>query len=255
MPLFPLDTVRNARIDQTLEPILEDLRDTLRHVSLPDGFIATTEDMLEVFDSARPRLNVLLSLVREGGCRTAVDISTGLGFLPVLLRRMGIEVVATECDPEIAAFPRALGIEVLSYCIGRGPLPLDPESLDLVVFAEVLEHLKRPPIAVIREVTAALRPGGSFLLTTPNVARLAHIESLVAGENFLEPYPEDVPPHVDPTDLIEHVREYSVREIVDAVEGAGLAVDSVLMTGWGDGGYILPANPFVADICVVAATK
>jgi hypothetical protein len=119
----------------------------------------------------------------------------------------------------------------------------------------VLEHLKLPAFLVLRELSGLLRHGGRLVVTTPNVARIEHLEALLAGENFLEPFPEELPPGSDPTDLIEHVREYSVREVVEAVEAVGLAVGSVRMTGWGEGGYYPLPNPYVNQIIVIDATK
>lgn len=51
------------------------------------------------------------------------------------------------------------------------PLPYDAESFDLVVLSEVIEHLESF-MPIIREVGRVLRPGGHFVMSTPNVARL-----------------------------------------------------------------------------------
>jgi 2-polyprenyl-3-methyl-5-hydroxy-6-metoxy-1,4-benzoquinol methylase len=256
MTLFPLHSVRNAPIERSLEPVLEEVRAALAAFPFdPSRDPGSAEEVVEAFDMARPRLNVLAALVRTAGAGSVADISTGLGFLPVVLQRLGIPAVATELDPRIARFAAASGVEVLSYDIGASPAPFAPESLDLLVFAEVLEHLKRPAAATLRELASLLRPGGTLLLTTPNVARLAHLEALAAGENFLEPFPEEIPAGADPTDYIEHVREYSIRETVDAVEEAGLGVEEVLMTGWGEGGYLPLPNPWINEICVLRAVR
>jgi 2-polyprenyl-3-methyl-5-hydroxy-6-metoxy-1,4-benzoquinol methylase len=256
MTLFPLDQVRNAAIDRSLEPLLEQVRADLRAFPFDRNHDAgTAEEILEAFDMARPRLNVLASLARQAGGGRALDVSSGIGFVPVILRRLGLDVIATERDPSLARFARQSGTEVLRFEIGKDRLPLDTGTLDLLVLAEVLEHLKLPPSSTIRNLSAMLRPGGTLLLTTPNIARLAHIEALAAGENFLERFPEDLPTGADPTDYVEHVREYSVRELVEAVEEAGLGVEEVLMTGWGEAGYQLLPNPFVNEICVLRATR
>jgi 2-polyprenyl-3-methyl-5-hydroxy-6-metoxy-1,4-benzoquinol methylase len=51
------------------------------------------------------------------------------------------------------------------------PLPYDSNSFDLVILAEVIEHLEshRP---IVAEIGRILRPGGHLILTTPNIARL-----------------------------------------------------------------------------------
>lgn len=252
MSIFPLDSVRNASIHSDVELLLEDGREEVARFRFP-GEIGGTEAVLKAYDAARPRLNVLYTLLRSTAGCIGADISTGLGFLPVLLGRAGVRVTATETDDGISYFARAHHIDVLPYAIGRDPAPFEPGSLDFLVFAEVLEHLKLSPTSVLRVLATSLRPGGTLLLTTPNIARLEHLEALAAGENFLEPFPDDLPLDQDATEYIEHVREYSIREVVEAVEGAGLAVGRVLMTGWGEGGYHPLPNPFVNEIIVVEA--
>lgn len=256
MTIFPLDAVRNARIDQQIEVALQEVRDQV--VAFPfslQRYGLDLGDVLEVYDLARPRLNVLVSLLRDLRGKRGADISTGLGFLPVLLDRYGLTAVATEQEIQLAYFAAANSIEIRHYELGRTPPPFESETLDFVVLGELLEHLKVPAVAVMREMAGLLRVGGRLALSTPNVARLAHVEALIAGENFLEPFPEDLPPDADPTDYLEHVREYSIREVVEAVEAAGLGVDRVVMSGWGEAGYQLHPNPYANEIIVLTATK
>lgn len=254
MSLFPLDTVRNAIPDLALEALLSDVRDEI--VSFPfsgDRDVGDADEVIEAFDQSRARLNVITGLLAGFEGRTGADISAGIGFLSVLLQRRGLRVTATERDPELARFVAARGVPVERWSIGETPPPFARQSLDFLVFAEVLEHLKLSPIPVLEQLAALLRPGGRFILTTPNVARLSHIEALAAGENILEPF-RKLPLGVDATDFVEHVREYSIREVVEAVEAAGLGVDTVLMTNWGDDGYTSRANHYSNDIMVLVAT-
>lgn len=256
MTLFSLDQVRNGHIDHRIEPVLEAVRQEVAgfQVEASDaGF--TSEDMLEVFDQSRVRFNIIISFLQRYDCSTVADISTGFGLLPVLLDRQGIYVEATELDRQLPAFARAHGIPLHHYRLGSGPLPLTPASYDAVIFGETLEHIKRPPIEIIRQLVPPLRNHGLLIVSTPNVARLAHIQALAAGENFLEPFAGDTLPNVDPTDVIEHVREYSVREVVEAIEAVGLSIAGVEMVGWGQGDYDAPANPWVNDVMVIAARR
>lgn len=54
---------------------------------------------------------------------------------------------------------------------------LPPESFDVVVAVEVLEHVEHDD-AFVRNVAAVLRPGGAFVMTTPN------------GDFLPTPYPD-----------------------------------------------------------------
>ena len=49
------------------------------------------------------------------------------------------------------------------------PLPAEDESVDVVTFFEVLEHLRIDPIFTMKEINRILRPGGLLMLTTPNI--------------------------------------------------------------------------------------
>jgi 2-polyprenyl-3-methyl-5-hydroxy-6-metoxy-1,4-benzoquinol methylase len=64
------------------------------------------------------------------------------------------------------------------------PLPLPPETFDLVVAAEVIEHLENPR-AVCRELHRLLRPGGAVLLSTPNNESWRSIIALVVRGHFV----------------------------------------------------------------------
>jgi len=256
MTLFSLDQVRNGHIDHSIEPVLQQVREQVAVFQIEaDQAGFTFEDILEVFDQSRARFNIIVSFLQRYDCSTVADISTGFGLLPVLLSRLGIDVVATELDLQLPVFARAHNIPLHHNRIGSGPLPLKPASFDAVIFGETLEHIKRPPIEIIRQLVPPLHNDGLLIVTTPNVARLAHIQALVAGENFLEPFADDTSPDVDPTDAIEHIREYSVREVVEAIEAVGLSIDAVEMVGWGQDDYDAPANPWVKDVMVIIARR
>jgi SAM-dependent methyltransferase len=53
----------------------------------------------------------------------------------------------------------------------NGPLPLKDQSMDYVTCIEGVEHL-RNPFAFVAEVGRVLKPGGTFIITTPNVLNI-----------------------------------------------------------------------------------
>ena len=63
----------------------------------------------------------------------------------------------------------ALGLTVLRAGVTAPGLPVGDGAADVVIMSELIEHLVDPDGAVA-EVRRVLRPGGSLLLSTPNLA-------------------------------------------------------------------------------------
>jgi SAM-dependent methyltransferase len=94
---------------------------------------------------------------------------------------------------------------------------------DLVVAAEVIEHLRIGPSAFLRCLAAALRPGGELVLQTPNAASLAKRYNLLRGRNPIMPLAET-------PDTSHHWREYTVGELVDAGRAVGLEPAGIVLS-------------------------
>jgi len=75
---------------------------------------------------------------------------------------------------------RARGISVLRAAVDGPALPLASGSADVVIMSEVIEHLVDTD-AALYEARRILRPGGSLLLSTPNLAAWYNRGLLVAG--------------------------------------------------------------------------
>lgn len=93
---------------------------------------------------------------------------------------------------------------------------------DLIIFAEVLEHLYTSPEQVLSCLKQLLKPGGVILLQTPNAAALKKRLKLLWGKN--------------PYELIRldrgnpgHFRELTVRDLRRYAKRCGLEVEQVRM--------------------------
>jgi SAM-dependent methyltransferase len=84
-----------------------------------------------------------------------------------------------------------------------------PGNYDLVLFAEVLEHLLVDPLPLFRGIYDRLGPHGRLLLTTPNMARLGNRLKLLRGRSIKEPgrFPQDG------SGSYGHVIEYTLDEL------------------------------------------
>lgn len=95
--------------------------------------------------------------------------------------------------------------------------PYDDEFFDYVLFCEVIEHLIKDPIQVIQQIHRVLKPNGTLILTTPNVARASNIEKLQKGENIYDPYSGYGV-------YGRHNREYTVNELSEILSNSGFKI-------------------------------
>ena len=96
------------------------------------------------------------------------------------------------------------------------PLPYEDASFDTVLLCEVIEHLIKDPVYQLAEIARVLKPGGTFILTTPNVARATNRHRLAERQGIYDPY-SGYGPHG------RHNREYTAEELFDLVTGVGFA--------------------------------
>lgn len=100
------------------------------------------------------------------------------------------------------------------FNVENDPFPYQDGEFDLVIFGEILEHLLNDPCKVLREIKRVLKPGGMFILTTPNVARLENVARLINGANIYDPYSGYGP-------YGRHNREYTRQELHDLLRYEG----------------------------------
>jgi SAM-dependent methyltransferase len=131
--------------------------------------------------------------VLDLGCR---DGSLTRAFLS------GNRVVGVDIDRVALARAGQLGVETVWADLDQ-PLPFENASFDVVVIAEVLEHLRFPD-NVIAEAKRVLVPGGTLIGSVPNCYRLKSRLRFLLGH----------PPERDPTML----RMFRPTDLTDALE-------------------------------------
>jgi SAM-dependent methyltransferase len=101
-----------------------------------------------------------------------LDFGCGNGDMVRHLRRSGLNVTGLELDrPRIQNSLIAEARPHVRLYEGGLPLPFDDESFDAIYSVEVIEHI--PEIATfISDLRRVLRPGGSILLTTPDISSI-----------------------------------------------------------------------------------
>lgn len=106
--------------------------------------------------------------------RTLLDVSCKDGELLQALHPRGFSLRGTNFEPSPATSGTSQldGIPIDTGVDLRKPLPYADASFDVVLLVEVIEHLENHR-AALSELARILKPGGVFILTTPNIMRLS----------------------------------------------------------------------------------
>ena len=113
------------------------------------------------------------SNVLEFGCAT--------GYMTRALHEgKGCRVTCTEIDPEAAKVASMFAEQVIVGDVEtyEWASQLEGRKFDRILFADVLEHLRRPDL-ILKRCTEFLAPEGSIVLSVPNVAHNAIIIDLL----------------------------------------------------------------------------
>lgn len=158
----------------------------------------------------------LLDLIPAGA--RVLEVGSSSGYMTQVLVERGCTVDAIELNPDDAAkaarYCRKMVVgsaeESSTYQELKGPY-------DVVLMADVLEHLRSPEVA-LHEARQRLDTNGRLLASLPNVAHWTMRLELLKGR-------------FEYTDvgLLDrtHVRFFTLKTAKEMFEGAGLAVDGV----------------------------
>src|SRR5690606_10760436 len=123
----------------------------------------------------RQKFQRVLAAMPTGAGRSVLDIGcfagTFLGMLPPerFPRQLGVDIIPKQIEWATARY----GAPHREFRVipSLAALATLDESFDCVTLIEVLEHLSAPEIReLLGQVARLLKPGGRFLLTTPNYA-------------------------------------------------------------------------------------
>ncbi len=96
---------------------------------------------------------------------------------------------------------------------------------DLIILAEVLEHLYTAPIQVLEFLSSLLAKGGLLIIQTPNAVSLGKRKTMLLGKNPYEMLRET-------REGPGHFREYTLTELIKIAKKAGLKPASYLMANY-----------------------
>lgn len=136
-----------------------------------------------------------------------LDIGCGDGgFTALMARACGAEeVYGVDISERAVELAKARGIKCYRVDVDSEKLPFDDDFFDVVTALEVIEHLFDPD-HFLDEVRRVLKPGGLFILSTPNLASIYNRIALLLG---YQPFPMGVSARIHIGRLYEPIRGQS----------------------------------------------
>jgi len=128
------------------------------------SFQSYYDDRVTWVDESVPRLDLMADHVVELAPERVLDLGCGRGqLLRMLAARHPADYTGLDAAPEVAT-------SGWTYRSGdlTARLPFADGSFDLVVAGEVIEHVPHPD-DLLREARRVLAPGGTLVISTPNL--------------------------------------------------------------------------------------
>lgn len=191
------------------------------------ALIAPDADAASYLDYHRRRYQYLLEFVerilrgqvRRGGERLRV-LDVGMSHQTRLVRAVFPDAELSTLGFYDHRFERMEGVEHTDFNLNEAAdeacWPV-LEPFDIILLAEVIEHLHVPPTRVLGMLRHLLRPGGVLLIQTPNPVNLARRLALLGGKSPFEIIRDDA---TNPG----HYCEYTVEQLTYLADVADLEV-------------------------------
>jgi SAM-dependent methyltransferase len=168
------------------------------------------------YERARPEI---LAHVPRTAARV-LDLGCATGTTGAALKqRQPATVVGIELEPEYA---REAATRLDRVITGDVETARPEGSFDTLIAADILEHLK-DPWAALRRYAELLEPGGTAVVSLPNVGHWSTYANLARGT-----WPRRSEGIFDAT----HLRWFTLRDARELMLGAGLQPHSVTRRGW-----------------------
>jgi len=117
------------------------------------------------------------------------DLSAGRGYIAQLFEDTGAIVKAFDLFPNQNKFAKS----TVNKIDLQQKFPIDDKSIDLAICCETIEHLPNQHF-LFQEVSRIIKPGGIFILTTPNSSSLRSRFSqfMMESEHYGAPAPNEL---------------------------------------------------------------
>jgi|SRR6266850_6315479 len=182
---------------------------------------------------AMERIQVVLRLLedlRAHGVRRVLELGANPYAMTLLIRRrfgdafdlmlanyFGEGTVDASAVQTVEVDGQQIEFSYQHFNIERDRFPCADDSIDCVLFCEVLEHLLENPDRVVGEIARVVGSRGFVVVSTPNATRLPNLFFLAQGRSIWEWYSDNGP-------YGRHNREFTLTEVQDLLNRHGFEI-------------------------------
>jgi len=160
-----------------------------------------------------PRVKIMLSMIDSLDLeeKNILDIGCYDGTLLSQIKNRNNNFFGLEASGWAAPKARDKGIDVQEiFFDGSSKLPYEDNFFDLVIAGEIIEHIFDTDY-FLEEIRRVLKPGGKFIISTPNIASFGRRLLLFFG---YDPIIEISPNQPDSSGHIRYFTFQSLRELL-----------------------------------------
>jgi len=166
-----------------------------------------------------------------GKNKRVLDVGCSSGYIAKELNKKGCSVVGIEIDATAAEIAKKHCDKVIVGDIEEvKELPYPDRHFDAIILGDVLEHLKRPDVVLLK-LRRYLKPNGFVIASVPNIARLEYRLKLLLGKFDYEE-----------SGILSkgHLRFFTLKTVKKLLETCGYKIVKISYTGLGSKFRILP---------------
>lgn len=207
------------------------------------------------FEKHLPRLKKTLSLVPPPrGAARVLELGCYMQITPALKYYSGFrEVYGADCGAGAPQHKSAqygeqqFELDVDLFDAERDTFPYPAGHFELVLACEVLEHMLFDPMHLLLEARRVLEEDGHILITTPNIAGLTSVARVLHGHDNPQIHSKYKIPGAGSPAAVQHVREYTLAELGEAVACAGFEIEQLFTEPIAEYSFYQPLLQFLEE--------
>ena len=157
-----------------------------------------------------------------------LDIGCGAGTVTAELAKRGHTVFGLDIQDEAVRRARLRGLQARVADL-NGPLPFEDQTMDVVLAADIIEHLY-DPAGLLREIRRVLKDNGYAILAIPHHFDIIQRIRLLFGRGIVSAEHLHYSSDYKPWNYV-HIRFFTLAEAQEIVRMSGFKIECLEQVG------------------------